>query len=187
MKNLIITALAVLSLSGCAYDSGSLDMGEVKIEGEPATTVTGQIKDASVQKEALYGQMRQNRDNKQKAMYDKSGFKQTWKRVEKKTVMKINGQEIVMESTEYLPEVEFREAPRFDQPLPTGPSEHPVWRFGEKVIDKGVDGFLWFTGIKQLGSVLKGAQDTAQPKYYGDYNPQTAEPYVVYPEIVPVP
>ena len=182
---LLLLALVSL-LSGCASDSGSLSLTQ-PVDGEQIVRLGGEIKDASVQKEFLYGQMVQNRDNKYQTMYAKSGFKQTWKDVKKSTKMVVNGQEIVIESTEFLPEVEYRERPHFEQSLPPGPSVHPFWQFANNTVDKGTNALLWWAGITQGADLLKNAQNKAAPQYYGNYNPQTAEPYIVRPEIVTMP
>ena len=162
---LLIPLLLILVLSGCA-DTGALNLGSTVIDGEQATAITGQIKDASVQKEAIYFQAREKRDKAYKAMYKESGFNVKFEFVEVAPGIKV----------QVMKEVSFKE---FDQPMPAGPSEHPVWKTVDNVVDKGTNVFLWWTGIKELAGVLKGAQDVAQPKYYGNYNPQTAEPYII--------
>lgn len=180
----LVAALALLSgLSGCATDSGRLTLTP-PVTGEQIVQIGGEIKDASVQKEVTFTHMVENRDAKLRAMYEKSGFKQTWREVTKKTRIVTGGQETVIETTEYVPEVEFRERPHFEQPLPSGPSVHPFWQFANNTVYQGANALLWWTGITQGVDLLKNAQNKATPQYYGNYNPQTAEPYIVKPEVV---
>jgi hypothetical protein len=74
----------------------------------------------------------------------------------------------------------FRPTPVRNIRLPTAPSVHPVWHLGEVVADKGLT-----YGLADLtAGVLGNAFDAAQTKYYGDYNPQTAPPYIVNPVVI---
>jgi len=183
----ITILFCIILLAGCASDSGKLTLSSLPVDGEQVVQLGGDIKDASVQKEVAFAHMVENRDNKYKSMYEKSGFKQTWKQVTKKTRIVTAGVETLIETTEYVPEVEFKERPRFDQPLPSGPSVHPFWQFANNTVDKGTNALLWWTGITSGVDLLKNAQNKATPQYYGTYNPQTAEPYIVKPEVVVIP
>lgn len=168
MKNIISLVVLAIALSGCG--SGDvMNISKLPISDEIVTEVTGSITDSSVQKEALYTNMVKNRDRAYVKMYAQSGVNIKFKLVEVSPGVKIQ----VME------ELTIRETPRFQQDLPTGPSEHPVWRFGEKVLTKGFDTFLWWTGIDAGKAILTESIKSAQPRYYGDYNPQTAAPFVV--------
>ncbi len=175
MQKLFILVVLVV-LSGCG-SGGVMDISKLPVSDETITEVTGTITDTSVQKEALFTGMVRNRDRIQAKMYEKSGFNVKFKLVEVSPGVKI----------QMMEEVSFKEAPRFEQPLPAGPSEHPAWRFGEKVLTKGMDTFLWWSGITAAKDILNAKTEASQPKYYGDYAPQTAAPYIVEPTIVTVP
>lgn len=164
----VFSLVFLILLTGCG-SGGVMDISKLPISDESVVEVTGTITDTSVQKEALFTGMVRNRDRLQAKMYEKSGFNVKFKLVEVSPGVKI----------QMMEEVSFKESPRFEQPLPTGPSEHPAWRFGEKVLTKGMDTFLWWTGITEFASMSKHSTDAAQTKYYGDYNPQTAAPYIV--------
>ena len=174
MKYFAVLVL-MLFLSSCG-DSGFLNLAKMPVDGDQITQITGQVKDSSVQKEALYLQSRQHRDSLQRSMYKESGL-------QVKFVMKEVAPGVFVQMMET---VTMRESPKFDQPLPTGPSVHPLWGTINNVVDKGISGLLWYTGIKEAGTFLGKQTDNTGTKYYGNYNPQTAEPYVVRPEIVVV-
>ena len=167
MNKILLLACLIL-LTGCG-DGGMMNVTKLPVSDETITEVTGSITDTSVQKEALYTNMVKNRDRAYVKMYGQSGVNIKFKLVEVAPGIKIQ----VME------ELTIRETPRFQQDLPTGPSEHPAWRFGEKVLTKSFDTFLWWTGIDAGKAVLSESIKNAQPRYYGNYNQQTAAPYIV--------
>ena len=170
----LIVALAFLS--GCG-SGGGMNVAKLPVSDDTVLGITGDITDASVQKEALYLQARVTRDKAYKSMYAQSGFSVEFEMVEVSPGVKV----------QTMKKVQFREAPRFDQPLPDGPSEHPAWRLANNVVDKGTNAFLWWTGIPEGASLLKDGWSRTAPQYHGDYNPQTAAPYIVSPEIVTIP
>lgn len=167
MNKVLLLAYLIL-LTGCG-SGGIMNVSKLPISDETITEVTGSITDTSVQKEALYTNMVKNRDRTYAKMYAQSGFNVKFKLIEVAPGIKI----------QMMEEVTFREAPRFDQPLANGPSEHPIWRFGEKVLVKGFDTFLWWSGIDAAKAILTESIKSAQPRYYGNYNPQTATPFVL--------
>jgi hypothetical protein len=164
----IFSLVLVVLLAGCG-SGGVMDISKLPVSDETITEITGSITDTSVQKEALFTNMVKNRDRLYSKMYAQSGFSVKFKLVEVSPGVKI----------QMMEEVSFRETPRFQQDLPTGPSEHPVWRFGERVLAKGFDTFLWWTGIDAMKEIANTSIKNSQPRYYGDYNPQTAAPYFV--------
>ena len=176
MKTFFALIIAGLALSGCA-DTGTMNLGSHVVNGEQVLGITGNVKDASVQKEALFFKAHETRDKAYQKMYSQSGFNVKFEMIEVAPGVKV----------QVMKEVSFKESPRFEQPLPSGPSVHPVWRSFDNAIDKGANMFLWWTGITQGVDLLKNAQNKAAPQYYGNYNPQTAPPYIVQPEIVVVP
>lgn len=164
----VLSLVLLILLAGCG-SGGVMDISKLPVSDETITEVTGSITDTSVQKEALFTNMVKNRDRTYAKMYAQSGFNVKFKLVEVTPGVKI----------QMMEEVTFRESPRFEQPLPTGPSEHPAWKFGEKVLTKSMDTFLWWTGIDAAKAVFSESIKSAQPRYYGDYNPQTAAPFIV--------
>lgn len=153
--SLFLSSLVALFMTGCATQ-GFIPLTDTQIDaaGNLIEKPIGATRDASVAKEHEVHQTLRNRDQQYRKAYEKSGFSMSYEQHE------INGV-VVM-----LPIMEFKEAPRFEQPLPTKPSEHPVWRFGEKVMDRGLAAF----GIDRLYRFGKSAIDGAGDHrvYQGD-------------------
>ena len=80
MKTLILI-IACLALAGCA-DTGVMNLGSSVVNGEQVLAITGNVKDASGQKEALFLATIQNRDKMQKDMYKLSGINVKFELVE---------------------------------------------------------------------------------------------------------
>ena len=175
-KSLLLSCIFVILLAGCG-DSGIMNITKLPVSDETVLGIAGNVKDASVQKEIVVHQTLQKRDAMYAKMYKESGFSVEFELVEVSPGMKV----------QVMKKVQFREAPKFDSHLLTAPSEHPMWGVLKSTIKDAKEGFMFYTGIQALDSILGKSLDSAQPKYYGDYNPQTAAPYVVYPEIVTVP
>ena len=172
-RMLLVMAVTLLFLSGCASLSDNLITTVTDEFGVVTETVAG----ASVAKEQIVHATLQA---------DVAGYYAAMK--ESGSNMGVDGyQEITLKdgSKAYLPLItaSFKEAPKRNTNLPTSPSEHPAWRFGEKVVDAGLKYGLAFL----LADFGKEAIGGAQTKYYGDYNPQTAEPYIVMPEVITAP
>lgn len=166
----------LLLLSGCGKD-GSIALQPIQVDGETIDKVSGTISDASTIKEVTVHQTLQARDRAYVKAHKDSGFR-----------VKFKMQEVTPGVfVQVMDDVSFREAPRFEQPLPTAPSEHPLWRTVDRLGGKALDTWLWWTGITEFAEVQKRSIDAAQPKYFGNYNPQTAAPYIVEPQVVMVP
>ena len=172
MKTWICLSL-VLLLSGCAGMSDTLVTTVTDGFGRDVETVAG----ASIAKEQIiHSTLKADVEGYYKAL-EASGAK-----------VEVTGfYEVPLADgkTGYLPLLvaTAKEAPARNINLPTAPSEHPGWRFGGKVVDAGLSfGLGWL--LNDFGQAALGG---AQTKYYGDYNPQTAEPFVVFPEIVTAP
>jgi len=156
MKSKLWLALPLVLLSGCATDDGGLNLSNLPVDGEDLTQITGTIKDASVQKEALYFKARADRDRQYQKMYDKSGMKLTFEMVEVKPDVFI----------QVLKSAAHRSDPRFAQVMPNGPSIHPVWGAVNKGLEITKDVALgWF-----LFDGVKSAIDTPSYQYNGPYN-----------------
>ena len=188
--NLLSMLLVSVVTTGCATQGGLMPLSDTQINaaGELVEVPVGATRDASVAKEHEVHKTLRNRDLQYRKAYAESGFSMTYEQHE------INGV-VVM-----LPAVSFKETPRFEQPLPTRPSEHPVWNFAGKALDRGLAAF----GIDRLyrfgKSAVEGAGD--HRVYQGDYapyqsgnpgtftgdgamyQPYTVEPEVVHPEVV---
>ncbi|MCB2218044.1 MAG: hypothetical protein KQH59_18435 [Desulfobulbaceae bacterium] len=139
---------------------------EAATDGAPK--VTQQVADSSVSKESVVHVSLQNRDIQYRKAYEESGLKLTWKEFTMK--FKLPGMTDVYEVSQMMPEIEFRESPKFDQPLPTEPSEHPVWKFANNVVDKTLIGW----GFDRLAYVLHGSG--GRQYYAGDYSPNYQNP-----------
>ena len=171
-SNLILLSVLIL-LSGCA-DGGVMNITKLPISDETVTALSGDITDTSVQKEALFFKAHEARDKAYKSMYAQSGFSVEFEMKEISPGVFV----------QLMKKVSFREAPKFSDPLPHGPSIHPGWATANNFIDKGFNALLWWTGITQGVDLLKNAQNRSAPQYYGNYNSQTAEPYTVRPEVI---
>ena len=130
------------------------------------------IKDASIAKEAIVHRTLQERDAAYALAYELSGTKIEF---EMQEVMP----GIYMQTIKSLTS---REAPHFRGELPTQPSIHPVWG----TVNAGMD-LAAKVGMFWIGAdFLKEAWQNSAPQYSGPYNSynQTAEPFIVRPEIV---
>lgn len=156
--------MLVFLLGGCSEKL--YPVMQAATDGAPK--VTQQVADASVSKESVVHASLQNRDIQYRKAYEESGLKLTWKEYTMK--FKLPGMTDVYEVSQMMPEIEFRESPRFDQPLPTEPSEHPVWKFANNVVDKTLIGW----GFDRLAYVLHGAG--GRQYYAGDYAPNYQNP-----------
>jgi hypothetical protein len=175
IKHFLLSIAAIL-LAGC-NSAGPLNITSLPVGNETIEKLSGDITDTSVQKEALFTNMVKNRDNVYKALYPNSGTKIEFELVEAAPGVKI----------QMIKSITSREAPRFAQALPTGPSEHPFWGTAKLFLEKGFSAFISYEGITEGAGVIKSALGAAQPKYYGNYNPQTAEPFVLHPEVIQLP
>lgn len=174
MKNTsyILLAISLLLLGGCAGLSDSVVTTVTDQAGKVTKTVAG----ASIAKEQVVHKTLQADTRGYYTALGTSGSK-----------MEVTGyQEIDLAdgSKGYLPLISatFREAPKRNSTLPTSPSIHPGWHFGEVVVESA----LTYGLADIIAGVTKKALDSSQTKYYGDYNynPQTAAPYVVNPVVV---
>jgi len=172
----VILSASLLVMSGCGQE-GIMNITKLPVSDETVIGLSGDITDTSVQKEALYSKMRTDRDKAQAKMYAQSGFHVQFEMQEVSPGVKV----------QVMKDVSFKETPRFDQPLPNGPSIHPGWKVAERVVEKTADTVLAITGINAVKDVVNSKIDAAQPKYYGSYNPQTAQPYIVEPTVITVP
>jgi hypothetical protein len=152
-----------------------MNLSSIPLGDETLLGVSGVIKDASTQKEAVNMAARMNRDKIYQKMYDKSGLKVKFALVEVAPGVKV----------QMMQEVEMREAPKFDEPIPEV-SEHPVWKLANNVVDKGTNVFLWSSAIRELGSW--GKQATAN-REASVVRPEVVkvEPFVVEPTIIETP
>jgi len=172
---LIFLCGLIMALSGCSMDAGNMSIIK-PIDDDTIIQLAGTTKDASVQKEMVYYAARTARDKLYASMYKLSGFNVEFEMMEVKPGVFV----------QTMKKVSFKEAPRFEQPMPDGPSFHPIWKTTEKFIDRGFDAFEWWTAITGLLSFGEKSLDQASTQYHGDYNPRTAEPYIVRPEIITV-
>ena len=172
---LFLLIVPFLFLTGCGGMS-PLTVTEEMLDsgGNVVSKTTSTVADASVAKERIVHKTLQVDTEGYYAALGLSGSK-----------MEVTGyQEMVLAdgSKGYLPLISssFREAPKRNTALPTAPSIHPIWHFGESVVKAS----LTYGIADILAGVTEKAFDSAQTKYYGDYNPQTAEPYIVEPLVV---
>lgn len=163
LDTLCIVALIVLlvGMSGCA--SGPVQITEQMVDtaGNVIGTTTKTISDASVGKEESVHVTLRNRDKMIAASAKSAGMKVEWVTVREE--IQVPGQQpIVM--TRSMPEVSYTPQAEFNQPLPTAPSEHPVWRTIDNIGGKLINGTLIGYGIHEAAGVVNNAVDKAGDK-----------------------
>jgi hypothetical protein len=169
MKTLLSLLFAALLLSSCA-EYYPLSDETLQAGGE-------YTRDASVAKEAEVHKTLRHRDTQIFKDNQTPTFKLTWKPVQE--TYQFPGMSAPITMSRVFPEVEVAQKTPFTQPLPVAPSIHPVWKFGEKVADNVLFGWLGWL----IGDMNKHSVDNARPVNTNSFN-QTAEPYIVRPEIV---
>lgn len=160
------TGIAVLSIallvSGCASN------GAVTTITETANSVTTTFSGAAVQRDLAYMDRGKHRDSQDNAMYRLSGVN-----IINEMVTLADG------TTAYLPKSITVRAPHtWSQKIETRPPDHRGWATLDKGLNVATMGILGYF----LNDAFKGK--TTGPVYGGDYNPQTAEPYIITPEII---
>jgi len=158
---LLVLALAMLSACG---DAGNMVVTSLAGQGETAVKLSGDIRDASVQKELVVHQTLQNRDTLIAKSAKNAGVKFEFAIQEVTPGVFVQ----VMKSFEYHPEA------RFNQPLPMAPSVHPVWG----AVDTGIKALLTGFGIYAATDLVKYSYDRTAPAYSygGDYTYQSNNP-----------
>jgi len=158
----ILLAVLILGLGGCAGSGGFIPVPEDVIDAAGVHTVkiAGYTKDASVAKEEAVMRTLRWRDTQYQKAYAESGFELEF------AMVNING------ASAYLPKkISYREAPKFDQPLPTTPSEHPVWKTsGDIVKTIAKYGMIGWLGSEFAG-VMKSGYENVGTHYNGPYQP----------------
>jgi len=172
---LLILPFLLLLLSGCAGEYYPISDATMQ-SGVEST------RDASVAKEIAVHQTLRNRDNKYAEAYKTAGTKISFEMVQVSPGIYV----------QVIKELAMKESPRFDTPLPTSPSEHPLW----KTLNTLGGSLIQWTGIfglaNQTAGVLSDSIKNSGTKYEGPYNPQTynesfnatAEPFVVEPMVI---
>lgn len=157
MKKIVLFFLFILvvCLGGCASDGGLMNLSSLPVNGEDIVQITGDIKDSSVQKEAIYFKARADRDRQYAKLYALEGFSMEMMLQEVKPGIYV----------QVIKKVTHRSAPRFNQHLPSGPSKHPVWAAVDKTIDAAkVLTLGWFAY-----DVTKTGWENTAPTYNGPY------------------
>lgn len=183
-KRYLTVALWPVLLASCASQTMPLDSTFIDATGNVITRPAGYTRDASVAKEHEVHETLRHRDLMYSQAYQYSGFTMDYKEV------RLAGGAVA-----FLPVVSFRETPRFEQPLPTAPSAHPVWGFANNLVDKGLWGFLGYNLFKFGRAAIDGAAE--RNTYNGPYAPNNSGntntvsgqggsmmPWEVRPEIV---
>ena len=175
MKSILAVSLLALLLSGCAGEYYPISDETIQKGGE-------YTRDASVAKEEAVHKTLRNRDNQYAKAYATAGTKISFEMVQVQPGIYI----------QVIKELAMKESPRFDTPLPTAPSEHPLW----KTLNTLGGSLIQWTGIfglvNQFAGTMDKALDNARPQYNGPYTNQyyqdsfnaTAEPFVVEPMVV---
>lgn len=167
MKHFTIAALATLLLTGCT-EMVPVVTRTLDNQGNIVSTVSSATSTASMEKERLFTEMVMNRDIQQAKMYAESGMSMTWKAYKEEiTVVTDGAPPVTIIMSRMLPDVAMREQPRFQQPLPDGPSVHPVWattaELGKIIAKYGLIGF----GIDRAADVLETGFARAGDRFEG--------------------
>ena len=160
--------LSVFFLSGCGSKGGLIPLTDTMVNeaGKGVQNTAGYTADASVAKEHEIHDTLRNRDNTIRKAHENSGMTMSWQPVVK--TVQYPGMIEPVTTTEYLPVVSYREQARFDQQLPTEPSEHPVWKTVRSVSGDIKDGTIIGMGINAADNVLSAAVAKPDNRYNGD-------------------
>jgi hypothetical protein len=183
MKKAMAALIILASMTACTAQT-TVYKETIDSAGKAILQPVTVVGDTSVARDAQLHETLQNRDRQYANAYKQSGMKLSWN-----IVTLENGNQMV------LPDIEFKESPRFEQPLPTKAADHPVWAFANNMAEKTLWGWLGH-GFFDFGKeAIKGAGDT----YGGDFAPiqsmNTADfagagdgavfqPFEVRPEVV---
>lgn len=159
-----LLAMVVALLSGCGGKEAMPIFANIVGEsGEVTKTVSTYTHDASVAKENYVHNTLQNRDIQYRKAHEQSG-------------LKIEFEMVAIGGTQaYLPKViTFRETPDFNQPLPTEPSQHPVWSTAQNVsialAKYGLYGYLGGELFDFLGTAWASAGSVYNGDVIGSFN-----------------
>lgn len=182
----MVCLVSTLPLVGCGrteYFSPIQRTKGIDDYGNIITETVGTTSDSFVARETSLHALYQNRDVMQAKMYKESGLKVTYMKTE------INGAVV------FLPELNFKEAPRFQQNLPDRVGEHPGWGLANNVVNKGLAfglGWLAADTIQYGFDKIKGnntyngpyAPVASNNQNYANGNGSLIQPYEVRPEVV---
>ena len=148
------------SVGGCGTTYSPIYQEAIGSSGEITESIAGHTSDASVAKEQAVMAAYKYRDRMYKDMYLQSGFNMEFALVE-----------VAPGIMAYMPtSISYREEPDFNQPLPEGPSEHPVWKTTESIFGTVAKYGLLGWGISEFSGVLKAGFDAAGSSYAGPVN-----------------
>lgn len=143
-------------LSGCANDMVDIPLSSMTTE-ESRVAAYSTIGDTSTAKEAIVHKSWQTYYREYEQAYQASG-------------MTMSYQEITLSdgSKAHLPVINYRPPPTMAAP-PSEPSQHPVWRTVDNVINKGI---MW-AGIGWIAHEWRGMQESAYDAAGNTYNGPT--------------
>jgi len=166
---LVMLCMMALGLTGCF---GAKAITTIVQEGDKVTTT---IAGAAVQRDVVYAEERKFRDTKTAEMYKTQGVNIT---MEVYTYTSPDGKFVYV--TNRVKNVTAKAPNSYQQKIETRPPDHRVWSTVDRGLDilgKGVLGYF-------LNEAFQTSSNNSGTRYYGDYNPQTAEPYIVKPFVV---
>ena len=173
MKYVAMIILLAVGLTGCGAMSDKSVMSLVNESGEIVGTIAG----TAAQRDYFYTNQHVERDRQSTKQFEMSGVHVKMEKVD------LPGGGISFLPTEFT----VRGNPQFQQNLETRPPDHRGW----DTVDKGL-GIIKDLGIGWLlNDFGKTAVKEAGTKYMGSYSVdsfnQTAEPFIVTPEVIQVP
>ena len=159
----------LLVLGGCASMTDNAITTVIEEAGKITTTFTGD----AVQRDLAYMDRGKHRDTQEQKMYDDSGVSMEYQ------LVSLGGG-----ATAYLPKsISVRAPHTWQQDIETRPPDHRGWATLDKGLNVLSNGLLGYF----IGDAFKTVSDNTVTRYNGDYNYQTAEPYIVEPTIVTTP
>jgi len=149
---LIVSVLA----SSCTKDYMEIPMSAMTSE-ESRVAAYQTIGDASTAKEAIVHKTWQNYHDEYQEAYEDSGLTMSYKEVK-----------LSDGSTTFLPVISYKPPPTMAAP-PTEPSQHPVWKTVDNVVNRGI---MW-AGIGWIAHEFRGMNEAAYDAAGNTYNGPT--------------
>jgi hypothetical protein len=181
MQRIFALVASVILLSSCAMPQQTVEK-IIDETGAVTSTITTTTAEASEFKEQQVHETLRNRDNNIQKDNAKPSMVMEWQAVEE-TVF-YPGMAAPLTVKKSMPKITVTEKKEYKQPLPIEPSRHPAWASLDNAVNKGTDLTKWLVGMIEGFDYLSDQSKNVGTKYYGDYAPQTAQPFVVDPVIV---
>jgi len=171
----ITMVLGALIVSGCGSPS-TIPMVITSLDpnGNLSQSVVTATAESSVAKETVLMNAYTARDLAYKDMYKDSGVSLSWEQKERQitTTVMVDDKPYtsVVTMTEYLPIMQYRPEPDWEQPLPLTPSTHPVWDASKAIAGQALKWGTIAFGIGSFTDLLDTALSEAGDYFNGPSN-----------------